>query len=137
MALNQKASSPLLFSALGLFFNVASAESSKDEFDRWVDVEHAAQQVNEGALSFLIMEENHDVHHHENQVRISGDSLDTGWVKLIQCHTRLQQVPRLQKPSGKTLSGKSKSRAAHTSTKPGWGIIPFYCGTSKKTPVSA
>ena len=52
--------------------------------------------VNEGELRFLPNAPDHPVHHHQNRVTLSLDSLASGWVKLEQCHRHLDPVPNSQ-----------------------------------------
>ena len=56
----------------------------------------SAHNVNEGVLHFLETPPAKLVHHHHNRIRIDDNSLLSGWVSLIQCHTNLDPVPRAQ-----------------------------------------
>jgi len=56
----------------------------------------SADAVNEGPLHFLETPPTKPVHHHQNRIRIDGDSLRSGWVGLSQCHDHLDPVPRTQ-----------------------------------------
>lgn len=56
----------------------------------------SANDVNEGTLHFLEVVPAKPLHHHQNRIRINGDSLSTGWVSLSQCHDNLDAVPRAQ-----------------------------------------
>jgi hypothetical protein len=47
-------------------------------------------------LEFLLTPPATSVHHHINRIQISGDSLRSGWVELLQCHRQLDPVPRLE-----------------------------------------
>ncbi len=61
------------------------------------DAEFAsAGSVNEGALHFLTAPPTRAPHHHQNRIRIDAASLENGWVRLTQCHDRLDAVPRAQ-----------------------------------------
>lgn len=82
--------------ALVSSFTANAAEDQMNELDRWLDAELAAKQVNEGALSFLPAKGLDKVHHHQNELKISRDSISHGWVQLNQCHPHLDKVPRLQ-----------------------------------------
>lgn len=77
-------------------YTATAAENEMDELDRWLDAELAVQQVNEGVLSFLPAKGHDKVHYHQNELKISKDSINDGWVQLNQCHTHLDKVPRLQ-----------------------------------------
>ena len=52
----------------------------------------AVEEVNEGELVFLDKPPAKVVHHHQNQLIVTDESIDNGWVKLIQCHTNLDKV---------------------------------------------
>jgi hypothetical protein len=53
-------------------------------------------EVNEGELRFLAQPPAKAVHHHQNHIVVSDDSLVSGWIKLEQCHRHLDPVPTLQ-----------------------------------------
>jgi len=55
-----------------------------------------AADVNEGELRFLATAPNKPAHHHQNRLTIEDASLETGWVKLDQCHANIDAVPNLQ-----------------------------------------
>lgn len=74
---------------------VAGPGMSPQELDAWFNGKSAAD-VNEGSLSFLIELPAKPIHHHQNQIRITPDSLATGWTDLMQCHDNLDSVPRAQ-----------------------------------------
>jgi len=56
----------------------------------------SATDVNEGILNFLQSPPAKPMHHHQNVFRIDADSLNSGWVYLLQCHDHLDAVPRAQ-----------------------------------------
>jgi len=56
----------------------------------------SATDVNEGTLNFLQTPPAKPIHHHQNVFRIDAESLDSGWVPLLQCHDNLDAVPRAQ-----------------------------------------
>ncbi len=56
----------------------------------------SAEAVNEGSLRFLATLPAKPVHHHQNRILISPDSLVSGWVSLSQCHDHLDAVPQAQ-----------------------------------------
>ncbi len=76
---------------------VAAADPGMNprELDAWFNSKSTAE-VNEGNLSFLIELPAKPIHHHQNQIRITPDSLATGWTDLMQCHDNLDSVPRAQ-----------------------------------------
>lgn len=56
----------------------------------------SAEHVNEGSLQFLETAPAKPIHHHQNRIRIDGESLNNGWVGLTQCHDHLDAVPSAQ-----------------------------------------
>jgi hypothetical protein len=52
--------------------------------------------VNDGDLRFLSQTAQTPVHHHQNQITLSAESLVSGWAKLEQCHRHLDPVPDMQ-----------------------------------------
>ena len=75
---------------------IASTKEGLD--DEWFDddLEARVANVNGGDLVFLSEPPLEPVHHHHNRVVVDADSLDNGWVTLIQCHRHLDAVPRTQ-----------------------------------------
>ncbi len=54
-------------------------------------------EVNDGDLRFLPnAPTDRLVHHHQNRITLTPDSLDSGWVRLEQCHQHLDPVPSSQ-----------------------------------------
>jgi len=53
-------------------------------------------EVNDGDLRFLPNAPDRLVHHHQNRITLTPDSLDSGWVRLEQCHQHLDPVPNTQ-----------------------------------------
>jgi hypothetical protein len=82
--------------SLMLFAAVVTAAESLD--DDWFedDFEARIAEVNGGQLVFLANPPSEPVHHHHNRIILDSDSLDNGWVTLIQCHSHLDAVPRTQ-----------------------------------------
>jgi hypothetical protein len=76
---------------------VAAAEPAmnQQELESWFNGKSAAE-VNEGMLTFLPEPPAKPIHHHQNHIRITADSLATGWTDLMQCHDNLDSVPRAQ-----------------------------------------
>lgn len=65
------------------------------ELDAWFNGKSIAE-VNEGELNFLTVPPAKPVHHHQNRIRITEESLVSGWTELEQCHDHLDAVPRAQ-----------------------------------------
>lgn len=63
--------------------------------DEFLDL-RGADDVNEGTLNFLAEPPATPHHHHQNRIRLIGESLATGWVRLEQCHDNLDKVARAQ-----------------------------------------
>ena len=74
---------------------VASTEGPDDE---WLDddLESRVARVNAGDLVFLSTPPPDPVHHHHSRITLDADSLDDGWVSMVQCHSNLDAVPRTQ-----------------------------------------
>lgn len=73
----------------------ASPTLSKDDLEAWFNGKDATE-VNEGVLRFLTAAPSKPVHHHQNRIRITAESLGTGWTDLSQCHDNLDKVQRAQ-----------------------------------------
>lgn len=83
-------SSKLAFLLLLLPAIAAAASSEEELFFKGVS------DVNDGELHFLTRDPGKPVHHHQNHLFLSDDSLATGWVRLEQCHRHLDPVPSMQ-----------------------------------------
>jgi hypothetical protein len=68
---------------------------SPQELDSWFNG-NGASEVNEGVLTFLTSPPAKPVHHHQNSIRITQESLASGWTELEQCHDNLDAVPEAQ-----------------------------------------
>jgi len=82
---------------------VRSSTHGDDEFDNfenidWFedDLKTDTDRVNEGELAFLAVPPVKAVHHMHNIVILDGNSRDSGWVRLEQCHRNIDKVPRAQ-----------------------------------------
>ena len=74
---------------------VAAPEADEpDWFDE--DPDAIFNTINEGRLTFLEKLPDKPVHHHHNTLIVREDSIQTGWVKLIQCHENLDEFPSAQ-----------------------------------------
>lgn len=73
----------------------AAPAMSQQELETWFNG-NGASEVNEGALTFLTSPPAKPVHHHQNYIRITRDSLVNGWTELEQCHDNLDAVPAAQ-----------------------------------------
>ncbi|MGB5733237.1 MAG: alpha/beta hydrolase [Thiohalocapsa sp.] len=67
-----------------------------DGFDDEPDVMALTAAVNDGELEFIPAADAVGAHAHRNHIRITGDSLDQGWVLLEQCHENIDAVPAAQ-----------------------------------------
>lgn len=72
----------------------AAPASPAEEPEDWLS--GGAAQVNEGNLRFLPSPPARPVHHHQNRLHITANSLAGGWIGLKQCHDRLDAVPATQ-----------------------------------------
>lgn len=85
-------SNKLAFTVL-LFLAAATAWATPTEEELFFK---SVADVNEGALNFLATPPARPVHHHQNKIVITRDSLSSGWVGLEQCHHHLDAVASLQ-----------------------------------------
>lgn len=76
----------------------AIAAAIDDLDDSWFedDVQARIAAVNGGDLVFLVDAPSAPVHHHHSRIILDPESLDNGWVTMIQCHSHLDAVPRTQ-----------------------------------------
>ena len=85
---------------LGVFAADDVDESGFDDNldDAWFedDLESRIADVNGGDLVFLTTPPSKPVHHHHSHIILDANSLDNGWVTVIQCHSHLDAVPRSQ-----------------------------------------
>lgn len=87
-----------LASVVLILLMTAFACASEVPDDEWLDddFESRIDDVNGGDLVFLTKAPLKPVHHHHSRIILDADSLDDGWVSLIQCHSYLDAVPRSQ-----------------------------------------
>jgi hypothetical protein len=82
---------------LSLPVMAASTEVSDDEwFDESDDLQARIARVNGGDLVFLAEPPLDPVHHHHSRITLDAESLDNGWVTMVQCHSHLDAVARTQ-----------------------------------------
>lgn len=62
----------------------------------WPDADWSVEDVNEGKLEFLAEPPEKIAHHHHNVITLDRHSLVDGWVRLDQCHSHIDNVPRAQ-----------------------------------------
>ena len=76
---------------LSLFASaVASSRADIDWETYWPgDDDEVIDAINEGELNFLDKPPDKPVHHHHNTFIIQQNSIETGWIKLLQCHENL------------------------------------------------
>jgi hypothetical protein len=89
-----------LISTLLLLLLTALPSSAEVPDDAWLDddddLEARVADVNAGELVFLAEPPLDPVHHHHSRITLDADSLDNGWVTMVQCHSHLDAVPRTQ-----------------------------------------
>lgn len=74
----------------------AAADVGEPEWPDDDDLEARIAAVNDGELAFVSADAAAGAHAHLNRVRITEDSLASGWVALEQCHENLDAVPSAQ-----------------------------------------
>jgi len=75
------------------------AAAGDDGSEGWPDEPDLAEQVaavNDGELAFIPAAAAEGAHTHLNRIRITAESLEGGWVSLVQCHEHLDAVPAAQ-----------------------------------------
>lgn len=85
-----------LFSLLLLgYVQALTAAEPPADLDAWLEEDFVdVSQVNEGELEILAeVPPGGPFHHHQNILRITPDSLRTGWIHVSQCHDHLDPVP--------------------------------------------
>ena len=87
----------LIFSLVVMLIPVC-AFTTETLDDEWFDddLEARVATVNVGDLVFLSEPPREAVHHHHSRITLDSDSLDNGWVTVIQCHSQLDAVSRSQ-----------------------------------------
>lgn len=85
----------LLWAAAGAWGETPPDDPGPD--DPWMafELEERIAAVNEGSLQFL-PEAPAGAHRHLNRIEIQPESLDSGWIRLTQCHEQLDAVPAAQ-----------------------------------------
>jgi hypothetical protein len=104
VAMREKEKIPMhVFASMALLLVsvfVSAAASSQAELDwesYWPDDDDKIiDAINEGELTFLDKPPNKPVHHHHNIFIIHKSSIETGWIKLQQCHKNLDTFRRAQ-----------------------------------------
>lgn len=79
---------------------ISANEITAEELERWFNSDSLEppryKEVNDGHLVFLQNIPDKKLHHHYNALTILPDSLESGWVKIIQCHRNIDKVPAAQ-----------------------------------------
>jgi len=83
---------------IGLCGGGSWAQGQIDDDDDWFgqDPQETFNAINEGELSFLEKPPQNPVHHHHNTLIVLPESIETGWVNLVQCHENLDRFPSAQ-----------------------------------------
>jgi hypothetical protein len=78
--------------------SMARSQTDRNAGEDWfIDKTDAIiDAINEGELNFLDKLPDTQVHHHHNKFIVLKSSIETGWIKLAQCHENLDQFPRSQ-----------------------------------------
>ena len=87
--------SALLTAALLALPARSSTDETATDVD-WPDDDWSVAHVNDGELAFLAAPPEKAVHHHHNVITLGPSSLVDGWVRLQQCHSNIDNVPRAQ-----------------------------------------
>lgn len=90
-----------LLKIIGIFIMLSSvvlAAQEEENVEDWFDEDPDAvyNGINDGQLVFLEKPPKKAVHHHHNTLIVLQESIETGWVKLVQCHENLDEFPSAQ-----------------------------------------
>jgi hypothetical protein len=85
-------------SATSVASSQADSQADKDWETYWPDddSDRIIDAINEGGLNFLDKLPETPVHHHHNTFIIQKSSIETGWIKLLQCHQNLDTLQHAQ-----------------------------------------
>jgi len=85
-------------SATSVARSQADSQADKDWETYWPDDDSDTiiDAINEGELNFLDKLPETPVHHHHNTFVIHKSSIETGWIKLLQCHENLDTLQHVQ-----------------------------------------
>jgi hypothetical protein len=81
---------------LCLWFQIPAVPAEEDWAFPGDDLQARIAEVSEGELTLLDTPPEKPVHHHQNRIHITPDSLQDGWVMLEQCHRNLDPVAESQ-----------------------------------------
>lgn len=76
-----------------------AVDAEREALEKWFasDTSEPPVVINEGQLDFLATTPAGEaLHHHQNKVKITAESLQDGWAQLEQCHDNLDQAAALQ-----------------------------------------
>ncbi len=76
-----------------------AADAEREALEKWFasDTSEPPVVINEGQLDFLATAPAGEaLHHHQNKVKITPESLLEGWAYLEQCHDNLDQAAAMQ-----------------------------------------
>lgn len=85
----------VIAASFALLMGFLMGTQADDEWGAWFDADYEAQAlaVNEGDLEFLTELPDKLPPVLQNQLTISRQSLQDGWIDMVQCHERLDPVP--------------------------------------------
>jgi len=77
--------------------SLAASQAGIDWDTYWPsDDDKIIDAINEGELNFLEQPPEKPVHHHQNRFFIDRSSIESGWIRLEQCHDNLDKFHRAQ-----------------------------------------
>lgn len=90
----------LLFLTSPVGAESSAVDAEREALEKWFASDSSEPPrgvVNEGQLDFLATAPAGEaIHHHQNKVKITAESLEAGWAQLEQCHDNLDQAAALQ-----------------------------------------
>ncbi|QQZ27738.1 hypothetical protein HMY34_02645 [Thiothrix subterranea] len=77
-----------------------AVDAEREALEKWFESDTSEPPpvvINEGKLDFLATAPAGEaLHHHQNKVKITAESLQEGWAQLEQCHDNLDQAAAMQ-----------------------------------------
>ncbi len=86
----------LLVSIFAASMSRAQADKNWETYWPDDDTDKIIDAINEGELNFLDTPPDKSVYHHQNTFIVLKNSIETGWIKVVQCYENLDKFPRVQ-----------------------------------------
>ncbi len=93
----------IFFIGISLLSQITSSAFAKKSYEQQVEAwlnneidDLPSQNINGGKLKFFKEPPKQKVHHHHNTLFVAKKSMDSGWIKLLQCHENMDSFPSAQ-----------------------------------------